>query len=257
MSAGTAKLFSELKAASVSKEEYRRVAGDAACLKLALGDARGRCEVLEAELAEEKQAKEEMLEHLDICIVERDMLGSMLEETISRTRLARDTLSYTSTEYPTSSADALPQDPTDVRLLSDLTLAHSDMATNHLRYQLSATTAELVATEKSLKETTTLLDSLRSVHSSLEKSHVHLQSLHTSLQEAHEPCEGRAAELGAEVERANQGEKEAEKGLECVKKEMSVLEGKMKGEREALKRANEGTLRWKSAEEALEEEIST
>ena len=217
--------------------------------RLRLRGAEWRMDGVAMDLKFERETVKMLENRLVVSEQEREMLAGMVDEMVRR---KHDTASDWIPREPTDDM-MVPHDPAETREVLSLTAQHIDIATSYFTRMLDDeqdTTTSLRLSIEALEPVQADLSRLRTTHDALQASHIALQT-------AHEPCFGQITELRKCVQRVSQIEVEVNAELAQVRGELTTLEYRARQDREALRRVNEGTLRWKSAEAALEEEIDS
>ena len=242
--------------ASVDRREYARIQVDVERLKMEKMERETRESVLRSEL---KDAKEELCmtrQRLGEAEDHREEAVEMVDQLLRERQL--DRLDHISIQ-PRVLCDipSLGGTDTDAQELAGLALSHASLASNRLMTQLR----DQLVTHKVLLEEhekgSLSLTSARTTLTALQRSHSQLEAQFFTIQKAHQSCDNNAAGLRAEMSRWQVAEQKLAEELKDSKTEMRRVEDKAKSEREALKRANDGAMRWKSAEGALEDEIES
>ncbi|RSH91463.1 hypothetical protein EHS25_009762 [Saitozyma podzolica] len=146
-------------------------------------------------------------------------------------------------------------DHIDTLPLVDLVINHASLASSHYANEIHDLTSAFRCASADLSEITSSRDALHSSLSTLQVEHTKLQSLHAAVVAAHAPCDGLAAALRSDLQRANVSEARQRSLLHDTEEEVSALEERNRADRELLKRANDTAAWAKLAENALVDEL--
>lgn len=140
--------------------------------------------------------------------------------------------------------------------LLDLTMSHSTLAIAHLKHTIAVISDEHQETLSTLHSANTSLTSTEGELALLQLRNVYQESVHSALETSHAQCSGIINRLQADLSQSSTFADTTKRSLEATRLELRRVEDKARVDREALKRANDGAMRWKCAETALEEEIA-
>jgi chromosome segregation ATPase len=230
---------------SVPRQGLQRTRAVLAQERLESAAWRRRAEVAEQQVGELRSEVAQLREAIHL---EREM-GQMDRE--------REVTMLASAErYEIAPLQSDPRlDHIDTLPLVDLVINHASLASSHYANEIHDLTSAFRCASADLSEITSSRDALHSSLSTLQVEHTKLQSLHAAVVAAHAPCDGLAAALRSDLQRANVSEARQRSLLHDTEEEVSALEERNRADRELLKRANDTAARAKLAENALVDEL--
>jgi len=216
--------------------------------------AENRAVRLDYALRSAREENQDLREKLSLAEGQRMMAEHMVDALIGERRAYQEAGS--TGRFSTDNSASLDIFPSEALRIIDLALSHSTFAASHLRAQLDALMEDHHEVLASLANTSATLDTAQTNLSTLKSQHAHLEDLFSARETAHSPCDELITDLRRNFSRAVTSQVETKRSLDEVRMELRRVEEKARVDREALKRANDGAMRWKSAETALEEEIT-
>jgi len=253
----SARAFQQLYYASVPRAEYERLQEEALSTRMSLRAMEDRASRFGMQVALAKEERQELRQRLKLSEDQRAMAEQIIEDLQEQRRASRDRSTVNPTFVDDNvSLDASPSRSQSLQLV-DLALANSALHSSHLQRQLRGVSERHDDLLSSLSATSSTLSNTHGELSKIRSQHLHLQSLHTALEANHTPCAGLIINLQNDLTHCSTSQQGAQRSMEETKVELRRVEQKARTDREALKRANDGAMRWRSAETALEEEIAT
>jgi hypothetical protein len=230
---------------SVPRQELQRTRAELAQERLDSAAWRRRAEVAEQQVGELGSEVAHLREAIHL---EREM--GQLDREREVTLLALAERYEIAPLHPDPTLDNITTLP-----FVDLVINHASLASSHYANEIHDLTSALCCASADLSEITSSRDALQSSLSALQVEHTKLQSLHAAVVAAHASCDGLAAALRSDLQRASVSEARQVSLLHNAKEEVSALEERNRADRELLKRANDTAARAKLAENALVDEI--
>ena len=247
--------YQHLYARTVSRTEYERMQEELREEGSKRLIAEGRTHALEADFQSMREKRNELRERLKLCEDERRRTSQTVDDLLVERRHSQTDMVSTGQHIAVDELLFDASSSPDRRLLG-LTLTHVALATSHLHHQLIVLSSENDDSRSNLKSTSSALSTAQTDLSTLRSQLLHLQSIHSALETAHSTCAGTITQLRADRTQATHSLDSSKRFLEEAKLDLRRVEEKARVDRESLKRANDGAMRWKYAETALEEEIA-
>ena len=237
----------------VDRREYERVKEELEVLRIETKERKVRDKVLKRELS---AAAEEiiMLGHkLEGMEISQDELERTIDDLLEQRRADRDISEMRGKWFDEDHfVDSPDVTANDIAVLEDRHATLSLLVTQQELRQVLNAYRHFLTKYEDLKET---LTTTQYSHINLERQHKELGEDLRHLESTHQACGISIAGLNGEVARWQHAEQALSTELEQVKAELKRTLAATRGDKEALKRANEGVLRSKAAEDAFEEEI--
>lgn len=236
----------------VDRREYEHVKEELEVLRIEVKAKKVEAVVLKRELESAKESVELLTERLEKGIDNQKDLEAMVEDLLEQRRFDRDNAAYSQTnsiEDISSSPEVTAHDMAEIEARH---FALSTLSAQHELCQVLLTYRHFLTRYEHLKET---LSTTQEAQLALQREHKVLEDNLKHLEVTHSTCGNTIAGLNCEIARWQHAEQALSIELRHVQAELKRMTAATRGDKEALKRANEGVLRSKAAEDAFEEEI--